>query len=644
MALPDFDIFGPLVDDAAKLGPALDGIEASLTNIASFSWAAVFEAVAAELIATAISASLEEDVKEVDNLASAFELTAQKASLLNLEVGRIAGTTSDAALGFNLVSQSNAIEQKIQDLNRLSEIANTIDVSPDWAAGIFGGRDEDKAAAEEGLRILEKYCLTYDDAQGQLGELTTAQDLYTQVLSMGGPGAEKAREAVAGLMNQLQTGEINVYDFAGQLSYMSKNYDELFNETALNEAMLRQYAETALSAAQKVGLLNDNIELFVAAGIQTPAAVTAFALTQSALESTFNVIVGGTEKLSQSSQAVADWSASLFDSSKGVAPLKQAMDDGAIGAYAYSEALTANTQIQEANAAIQNDILAIQAIQAPLLADLTEKQAEYIDKLAHLPAEQQLVSLGYMDAAESAKAMELAQLAAQAASGELGATGTETATKIIEGAANADPVLRAMLDDMGLISEGANGEVVVNFPNATQLTDNTNALRGSIDALTRALGGIPPSIWTTIYVNDQASYAIDSVGNRLYNLDGNSATVYIKTETGYLPPVYLGQRNGGIIGYANGGMVQAQLAEAGPELLTFRNGGQALVPFPGIYAVDIGTAVLPAPATKSILSNAAAASGSAGMVVNNPIINLYPSSIGIEEQITAELYRWTHQR
>jgi hypothetical protein len=640
MANSDNAGFSSLIDDTTELGKALKDIETALTRLDALSLGATKTLGGLADVGITLTVAAYNYAKSLfssGGVNPATEAAIKRTQELNSEIANLAGAFEDASEGYFLFSESNSLAQSVAELNELVDLGERFSKDQGW--GPFGGLDEYNLAIARANELGTKYGITFEhldvdmgSANATLGEYTQTQELYNELLAKGGPGAELARTRLTELIGDVQNGTLALggdRGFIWQLQWMIDNYNQ-YNQQALKDAALRQYAEAALSAAQEVGLLNDNVELFVAAGLQTPAALTAFALTQSALESTFNVIVGGTDKLGQSSQAVADWSASMLD--------------GAIGTSQYSNALAANTQIQEANAAIQGDLLAIQANQAPLLADLTDKQAAYIDELANLPAEQQLVALGYMDAAESAKAMELAQLAAQAASGALGDQGTITAAKIIDAAANADPVLRAMLEDMGLISEGVNGEVVVNFSNAPQLTDNVNALKSSIDALTITLGGIPPSVWTTIYVNDFATYAIDAVGNRLYNLNNSSATVFIKTEYGYLPPVILGDRNGGIIGYANGGMVLAQLAEAGPELLTFRNGGQALVPFPGIYAVDIGTAVLPAPATKSILSNAAAASGGAGMVVNNPIINLYPSSIGIEEQITAELYRWTHQR
>ena len=160
---------------------------------------------------------------------------------------------------------------------------------------------------------------------------------------------------------------------------------------------------------------------------------------------------------------------------EGVSKLKTLFDNGSISLETYNAALQANTEIQTANASIQNDIAAIQANQLPIMAELTEQQAAYISSLADLPAQQQMVALGYLNTAESARTLELAQLAASAASGQLGDTGEATATKIITAAAQADPVLKSMLADMGLISEGADGTITVNFPNATDLTTAVDA-------------------------------------------------------------------------------------------------------------------------------------------------------------------------
>jgi hypothetical protein len=86
----------------------------------------------------------------------------------------------------------------------------------------------------------------------------------------------------------------------------------------------------------------------------------------------------------------------------------------------YNQAQEAGTRIIADNAAVQEDLLRIQAKQAPILADAADAQAKYIDQLADMPAKQQEVALGWMDQNEAAKANAALNLAAAAAAGEYG--------------------------------------------------------------------------------------------------------------------------------------------------------------------------------------------------------------------------------
>lgn len=336
-------------------------------------------------------------------------------------------------------------------------------------------------------------------------------------------------------------------------------------------------------------------------------------IASDALSAGFQAIVGNTNAVGQQSQQVADWAANL-----GAANL--AMDAG--------------NRIAAANAAIQADILKIQRDQAPVLAGLMEATEGYYDDLAKLTPAQQTVRLGYMDSAESAKAYAAAQMAAAAAAGELGAAGEETATKMIVAAAQADPILKAMLQDMGLISVGADGTITVNFDSVSGADSEMNKLIDKldlfIDMIAQVLGiEIDSSSAVTAQENVDAAHdaldrlngqsadvsvnvggnftILDEIRAQVIGLDGLSAQLNVNTvhtdtyqttgagtETG-------SNRLGGVVGYAGGGVV-ARMGEAGAELLHFANGGTALALTDGLYSVPRGTYVDTAPATKAKLA------------------------------------------
>jgi hypothetical protein len=235
---------------------------------------------------------------------------------------------------------------------------------------------------------------------------------------------------------------------------------------------LNDLAEKGLANARKrladlatqLGVMPDLLDAMAESGNAAAIAARNLSDSSATLDTMTRVIIGNTDAIGQNSASLAEWA------------------DGMKGTGADADAL--NT-ILEANASIQADILAIQAKQAPLLADLAQAQAEYIDGLSKLPADEQLAALAMMDSATAAQAQELAMLAASAAAGELGAEGTKMAESLIVGAAQANPGLAAVLENIGLINE-TDGVISVNFPNATNLADTLQSLQTAITDLVTA--------------------------------------------------------------------------------------------------------------------------------------------------------------
>jgi hypothetical protein len=266
-----------------------------------------------------------------------------------------------------------------------------------------------------------------------------------------------------------------------------------------------------------------------------------------------------------------------------------------------------------------------------------------------------------MDSTESMKAQNAVAVAAAAAQTEVGSAARDSAQAIIQGAVDADPVLRSMLEQLDLITTDKNGKITINFDNADELNASTDALTTAINNLTAAITGvpvidiketgaeettvklrgithaaedvpdstntdvtetgsdstrsaifgvtaavndIPDSSNTNITASDSASGTINSVAANLARLDNMTATTYINTiVTTFTQQVALGGgaaagpggRDGGLFNFATGGVVQ--LAEAGPEMLRFANGGTAMAMSRGLYAVPDNTLVYNAPAT-----------------------------------------------
>lgn len=298
---------------------------------------------------------------------------------------------------------------------------------------------------------------------------------------------------------------------------------------------------------------------------------------QGALQSGYNAIVGGTRGMGQLAGQTADWAASLTDANTGMSKLDNLLLKGQISSKTYRDALAANHQIQVANADIQEDVLRIQAKQLPVMAQLTEQYAQYIDGLADASAEEQTVALGYMDTAKAAQAMGLAQLAATAAmSGN-----TEAAGAMIVAMAEADPILKAMLIDMGLLSE-KDGKLTVDFGDVGDADAALKTLNGTLVTLTDV---IAQAFNIDVNLDDDNAYArLLAIWNMLNALDGKSVTAFATTiglNAGALAATGTTVQHPGaelimppgseIRRLATGGQITL-VGEAGPELVSLPTG------------------------------------------------------------------------
>lgn len=321
------------------------------------------------------------------------------------------------------------------------------------------------------------------------------------------------------------------------------------------------------------------------------------ARASTALDSGFRVAVGQTSAIGQQAQGVADWADKLIGVKGTMAEIDDLYKNHIIDIKEYNAAQAAGTSIFAANAAIQNDILKIQTDQAPVIADLTAEQQRYMDHLAELTPQQQALRLAYMDTGETSQALTLQQLALSAAMGELGDNGTQIASDMIEAQAEADPYLRQLLEDMGLITVGADGTISVDF---SSVEDAHGPMGDLINDLDQLIGLLAQEFGIVIdygSVSEADQHVID-LGNHLDNLNGRHSAVTIDEVTNQITNhvdnflTGSGGRGGhggmhGLTMYANGGTAYdpimprfagggtwAMVGERGPELAYLSRGDQ----------------------------------------------------------------------
>lgn len=260
---------------------------------------------------------------------------------------------------------------------------------------------------------------------------------------------------------------------------------------------LAQSMQEVLDRLLAVAGVDDPLSQWNLSGSASEAAQLANSVTDAgmALDTVFRVVVGNTDAFAQQTQAVSDWADELIGAVGTYAVIDDLLGAGVITLEQYNAAQQAQIEIAEANASVQQNVQAIQANMAPLIAEHTTALAAQLDLIRQMPADQQLIALGWMDAATAGRAMEFQTLAVAAASGELGAAGEGAFTSMITGAAQADPVLKALLVDMGLITEHPDGTFTVNL-------DGADAAMSDMDQLTIAILNLQA------LMGDQSAYEI----------------------------------------------------------------------------------------------------------------------------------------
>lgn len=495
----------------------------------------------------------------------------------------------------------------------------------------------------------------------QLGDVYDAVDSVAEIESdiasiyaNAGPGRKDAINDYRTIQDQWESGQLTAVQYGKAIDDIADSQNQ-YNIAALQAAEANGDSATSFGqvaiAATQTGATIESTGAAAAVVAQQIEDATArleqqFKLTEAAyrgttdaLEAGFRTAVGNTNAIAQQSQAVADWATNLIDAQGAYSELDKLVAEGRItgesgqfeGVSQYAAAQRAYNSILEDNANIQRDILAIQAQQAPTIAAMVDAQADYIEGLRTGTAEEQMRALAYMDSATSAQALQLAQGYLQ---------NQDVFGPMITQAAALDPYLAIILEDMGIITRGADGSITLAGVDTAQseLSVLTDAIRqltiaqwvatfdgdpgkaelayetvmgdaeawdnltstSTIDADTApadtAIAGVASdlnvlgatTVTPTVTLNDNASSGLQNISALLWGLQDRTVTVTTINQT-LNPYNYLG----GVPHYAGGG-ITAEMGEAGDEDLFYPNGSRGRTRGRGLYTVPKGTYVRPA--------------------------------------------------
>jgi hypothetical protein len=594
--------FVPSIDAASASAEALDQTLKNLIATSSV------EAPLAKQIGDSfdyITAASNDYETQVDSLTQALE-KAKKATGENTTV------VGEDANGYPIIASNIEVAQKALDDYVATQGKNKVSAEEmESAQGAVNdilqqqgpAGDDARASLADLYDSQQKGIITWQEYLQQIVALdkllpdlvvahtnaAAATDKNTKSTKAGSDANKEYINTATGYRQSLAVLGDQFTTLDGQAKTLTTDHASLANAIATGNEMFKAEQEAAkqttaafFAQAESIGTLDSELEKLIAADVSTWAERTANRVLKSTegLDSLMSVIIDGTKNLSGQSQNLNDWAIDLINVAGSYGKIDDLLAHGQITLTTYNQAQEAGTRIFADNAAVQEDLLRIQAKQAPLLADAADAQAKYVDQLADLPAQQQLVALGWMDQNEAMKANAALALAAAAANGEYGDAGEAAATAAITAQARADPAFAAMLEDMGVISMGADGTITVNFPTANQVHDDTVNLTASIDALTIALGGVPPNVNSNVTVTgvDSASAAVAGYSYLLDTVNGKS--VYTSVYVDALGPglrLTPGYELGGIVPHAQNGMITGDsrtviMNESGPEAVRLPTG------------------------------------------------------------------------
>ena len=226
------------------------------------------------------------------------------------------------------------------------------------------------------------------------------------------------------------------------------------------------------------------------------------------------------DSLGDRAQSAVDIAQSVVGDPGVYATVDDLLANGRITLEEYNRAQADEVAIVSTVAGLQEDLNVLRFNQIGALQTATSGYATYISKLAEAPQAEQAVALAMMDTGIQA---QVAAGYSATYSATLGEIPRDVATQIVADAAAADPVLFDVYEKLGLISQGADGTIIVNFPDQSQIAlDKFSAAFGA-DAVTKTADGlieVRQSDGTTL-VYDQFNNLVDKQVTASVNVDLN---------------------------------------------------------------------------------------------------------------------------
>jgi hypothetical protein len=320
---------------------------------------------------------------------------------------------------------------------------------------------------------------------------------------------------------------------------------------AANRDLAETFGATAAGARDLIAGTADGTAAIQAMQAETRALDTALAdLSRSlaydfagAADRALNMVVGFTDGMVDSIQAAKDWSDAFsgdlgtdFLDDGSMSKLLDLLNQGKIDAEDYNEVLESQTRIYRDLNRATDAAAVIQAKQSDVVADGAEATADYLESLAELDEANQTIALGWADQGLADQVTQIADMAA--GWGDLSTAQQDAFEEMVTSAAAMDPVLAAMLEDLGLIKASATD------PSGWEISMDSSDAESDLDRVTEAMNDLI-TILADIYdldieVNDGSSGAREDI--ETFAATTHSATVEVGANTSPFDEAVAGRR------------------------------------------------------------------------------------------------------
>lgn len=328
-------------------------------------------------------------------------------------------------------------------------------------------------------------------------EYLDAQDRIFEAAIDGSINIAAVAAEIQRLNEALDAGDITAEEYEQRVIAISTSLSQFADGSPAAIERIRQINREFTEAAMAVAGWDNALSQLNLTGLTGELALFAEEGMRVGLafDNTFRILVSNVQQIGSTVQQATDWMAGLFAlNDQGFSAMDTLVWENRISWQQYEETLAAWNTTAERNYDIQQNLLAVQAMQAPYIARTVAATQQWVQELANMDAESQRVTLAFMDMATVQQAQEIITLGNSEAFRMMGDTGRAAFEAVIQGALQTNPLLFDVLETMGIIS-GTPLDFDINWDALAEGGSAIDRLMHSVEDLVttlREIYGLPP--------------------------------------------------------------------------------------------------------------------------------------------------------